>query len=337
MLLELLKMYRVEDVHKILSSKGMVRFRNLKVTHPSLLMRSVSKIFDILLNSGGDSFLQLLLSSYSFYFHNASLGNPNTNQCKQNLMVKLLKHPLDFFKDETTFTRYYFFILRHLTIVATEEFLSRGIDNVTENARLRAINYTRKIENLTIKSIESTKNMNKTIYRFHILAAYLVLMLDDENFMHSNINEVRQHLIIAFHLIYNANAPYDEESIPYNLQGIRPLWDPEANFNFNSKIGYVNVIEFAQKQKQKYKGDPTSHLLLQKIFVARYILGLRPTSINIEPGFEEYIKKIVYIDKEGNITKLYDALVSNKKYYNLRTQRFVQEPTRRKWSVSWPR
>lgn len=314
--LQLLRNKSVQSAYKVFGSEGMKRFLMLKPEMRPKLMRSVSPLFPPLshdLISFGNNFKQvytpnlnnptdldiLLFSiasnfSQEFYIHNES--------CKHELLDFLLSpertlnyaNDVSFFKEKDSFTMFYLFILRHLSIVITETIKQKKLTS-NEKHDHRAFISKNNIEAKTIESVKShIKVKNLEHYKYHCLAAFTVMLLDNQfgNIKNSSIGD---HLQGAKGLVHVTNLPGpNSKSQSPNLQGIKPFWGEPLDIELKT-VKIPSFIKF-----------PSSRIL-GKLLVA-YMMIYGNISYDGVNKMLKYFETVMYVDKNGEVISLLQAL-----------------------------
>ena len=193
----LLLLHSINNAYKIFASNGMRQFRMLKLEYRRDFINQVApyfKIADSYYNKYNIVELQKLIyirESYSLF-----LVSPESS-CFPKLLIKLLWHNVDFFRDRHELVQFYLFILRHLSITVVEEIKN----NEDKRNHFATKTYTNKIEDLTLESIDSMNNYNLNNYykyKCHIVAAYAVMILDKVLGINSKINSKKMLLLVKF-------------------------------------------------------------------------------------------------------------------------------------------
>jgi hypothetical protein len=295
--LELLRLHPINDAYEIFKSNGIRRFRMLSLDDRMKFVKEVSPLFKI---AGADSIhLSYVLLSFIHFLY---VGSPNKNSssCVSKLLTVLLSQDKEFYKDTHNFVQFYFFVLRHLSISVAEDFIATNqYQNINIGPDQKFIN---RIEDLTLTSINAMSingrnalhnyHKNGKKYKFHILAAYAVMLLD-KLFgvdLKINVSNILSELIHSQNLIHISQTP--------NLQGIRPILRQTSVIEFENNVPLKTIL-FAKTQTGVSK----------KLFVAQFILGLKPQKITRDTPLGQYFMKIMYVNKkEKRVLNLYEAI-----------------------------
>ena len=312
--LQLLRNKSVQSAYKVFGSEGMKRFLMLKPEMRPKLMRSVSPLFPPLsrdfisfgnpkqvytpnLNNPTD--LDILLFSIAsnfsqeFYIHNEA--------CKHELLDFLLSpertlnyaNDVSFFKEKDSFTMFYLFILRHLSIVITETIKQKKLTS-NEKHDHRAFISKNNIEAKTIESVKShIKVKNLEHYKYHCLAAFTVMLLDNQ-FGNIKTSSIGDHLQGAKGLVHVTNLPGpNSKSQSPNLQGIKPFWGEPLDIELKT-VKIPSFIKFLSR-------------ILGKLLIA-YMMIYGDISYEGVNKMLKYFGTVMYVDKNGEVISLLQAL-----------------------------
>ena len=314
--LQLLRKKSVQSAYKVFGSEGMKRFLMLKPEMRPKLMRSVSPLFPPLgrdFNSFGnnpkqvytpnlnnltdlDILLFSIASNFSqeFYIHNEA--------CKHELLDFLLSpertlnysNDVSFFKEKDSFTMFYLFILRHLSIVITETIKQKKL-SINELHDHQAFISKNNIEAKTIESVKShIKVKNLEHYKYHCLAAFTVMLLDNQ-FGNIKTSSIGDHLQGAKGLVHVTNLPGpNSKSQSPNLQGIKPFWGEPLDIELKT-VKIPSFIKFLSSR------------ILNKLLIA-YMTIYGDISYEGVNKMLKYFETVVYVDKNGEVISLLQAL-----------------------------
>lgn len=318
--LELLRLHPIKDAYEIFASKGIRRFRMLSLLDRQNFVREVSPLFEIQEYS---QHLTYVLASYIYFFYTGS-AKRNSSSCVSKLLTVLLGRDVKFYKDTDNFVQFYFFILRHLSISVAEDYIANnGYQNfnLTDDPFSLQI-FINRIEDLTLTSMNTMSiggtntmyNYNKDgkKYKFHIIAAYAVMLLDKlfDVDLKIDIPNILSELKYSQTLIHISQTP--------NLQGIRPILREKGVITFEHNVPLKTLL-FAKTQRGVSK----------KLFVAQYMLGLNPTTISRDTPLGQHCMKIMYVDKrKRKVSTLYEAITYSSRttiLRNMKTLPFATE------------
>ena len=297
--LQLLRNKSVQSAYKIFGSEGMKRFLMLKPEVRPKLMRSLSPLFPGLkpLQKETDRDVLLLLISVDF----AQEFYINNEACKHKLLNFLLspartlnyENDVSFFQERDSFTMFYLFILRHLSIVITETMKQRKLTS-NEKHDHKAFISKNNIEAKTIESVKGHIEANDLEhYKSHCLAAFTVMLLDNP-FGNIGNNSIEAYLKGAQQLIHVTNLPGpNSKSQSLNLQGIKPFWGPPVNIPV-STVKRPLFIKFLPP-------------IFGKLLMA-YMMIYEHLSYEGVKRMLEYFESVVYVDTDGKVISLLDAL-----------------------------
>jgi hypothetical protein len=298
--LQLLRRKSEHSAYNIFGSEGMKRFLMLKPEVRPKLMRSLSPLFPVFppLKPLQKEFeFDILLMQISVNF--AQEFYINNESCEHKLLDFLLspaktlnyENDVSFFQDRDLFTLFYLFILRHLSIVITETIKQKKLTNTEMHNPMSFISKN-DIEAKTIDSVKGHIKTDLKHYKSHCLAAFTVMLLDIP-FGNIGSNSIKDHLRGAQQLIHVTNLPGpNSNSQSLNLQGIKPFWGhPEITFSTVQEPLFIKLL------------PP----IVGKLLMA-YMTIYEHVSLEGVKRMLEYFKSVVYVDNDGKVMSLVDAL-----------------------------